>query len=187
MQSADLRERDDLAGAGRLDRSPVRCVPAQRQVRTRPVVVVEIRCEDPPQVPLVEDDHVVQAFPHDGPDHPFRKRILPRRPWGSDDFLDAHSNNASTKHGSVDAVAIPDYVAWCRVPREGFADLLCHPRRGWICRHTEMHDPPALMTKHDEGEESYVRKLVTELSGGVFGYLDSVLERHSFDEFGELI
>ena len=23
--------------------------------------------------------------------------------------------------------------------------------------------------------------------GGVFGYLDSVLERHSFDEFGELI
>ena len=35
--------------------------------------------------------------------------------------------------------------------------------------------------------ESYVRKLVTELSGGVFGYLDSVLERHSFDEFGELI
>ena len=36
-------------------------------------------------------------------------------------------------------------------------------------------------------ETSYVRKLVTELSGGVFGYLDSVLERHSFDEFGELI
>ena len=35
--------------------------------------------------------------------------------------------------------------------------------------------------------KSYVRKLVTELSGGVFGYLDSVLERHSFDEFGELI
>ena len=39
----------------------------------------------------------------------------------------------------------------------------------------------------DQFEESYVRKLVTELSGGVFGYLDSVLERHSFDEFGELI
>ena len=37
------------------------------------------------------------------------------------------------------------------------------------------------------GWMSYVRKLVTELSGGVFGYLDSVLERHSFDEFGELI
>ena len=40
---------------------------------------------------------------------------------------------------------------------------------------------------NDRLYESYVRKLVTELSGGVFGYLDSVLERHSFDEFGELI
>ena len=39
----------------------------------------------------------------------------------------------------------------------------------------------------DSRAQSYVRKLVTELSGGVFGYLDSVLERHSFDEFGELI
>ena len=40
---------------------------------------------------------------------------------------------------------------------------------------------------YDRNPGSYVRKLVTELSGGVFGYLDSVLERHSFDEFGELI
>ena len=44
-----------------------------------------------------------------------------------------------------------------------------------------------LLEKRDVGALSYVRKLVTELSGGVFGYLDSVLERHSFDEFGELI
>ena len=39
----------------------------------------------------------------------------------------------------------------------------------------------------DVTTSSYARKLVTGLSGGVFGYLDSVLERHSFDEFGELI
>ena len=45
----------------------------------------------------------------------------------------------------------------------------------------------SLLEKRDVGALSYVRKLVTELSGGVFGYLDSVLERHSFDEFGELI
>ena len=44
--------------------------------------------------------------------------------------------------------------------------------------------PETVITWH---RKSYVRKLVTELSGGVFGYLDSVLERHSFDEFGELI
>ena len=32
---------------------------------------------------------------------------------------------------------------------------------------------------------SYGRKLVTALSGGVFDLLDPVLERYSFDEFGE--
>ena len=35
--------------------------------------------------------------------------------------------------------------------------------------------------------QSYGRKLVTALSGGVFDLLDPVLERYSFDEFGELV
>jgi hypothetical protein len=34
--------------------------------------------------------------------------------------------------------------------------------------------------------KSYGRKLVTGISGGVFDLLDPVLERYSFDEFGEL-
>ncbi len=34
--------------------------------------------------------------------------------------------------------------------------------------------------------ESYARKLVTVISGGVFDLLDPVLERHSFDELGEV-
>jgi hypothetical protein len=34
---------------------------------------------------------------------------------------------------------------------------------------------------------SYARKLVMVISGGVFCKLDPVLERHSFDEFGELV
>ena len=35
--------------------------------------------------------------------------------------------------------------------------------------------------------QSYARKLVTGTSGGVFDLLDPVLERRSFDEFGELV
>ncbi len=51
----------------------------------------------------------------------------------------------------------------------------------------QLHDLSDAETVEALAFKSYVRKLVTELSGGVFGYLDSVLERHSFDEFGELI
>jgi hypothetical protein len=34
---------------------------------------------------------------------------------------------------------------------------------------------------------SYARKLVTEPSGGVFGLLDAVPDRRSFDDFSELV
>ena len=62
-----------------------------------------------------------------------------------------------------------------------------------VSKYIERHRKPPSQTwrtflrNHVGCLASYVRKLVTELSGGVFGYLDSVLERHSFDEFGELI
>jgi hypothetical protein len=42
------------------------------------------------------------------------------------------------------------------------------------------------MMRHRRQFLSYGRKLVTALSGGVFDLLDPVLERYSFDEFGEL-
>ncbi len=35
-------------------------------------------------------------------------------------------------------------------------------------------------------QENYARKLVTVISGGVFDLLDPVLERHSFDDVGEM-
>jgi hypothetical protein len=45
----------------------------------RPLGVVEADelGEDRPQVPLVDDDELIQAFPAEGPDHPFRDRIGP--------------------------------------------------------------------------------------------------------------
>ncbi len=35
-------------------------------------------------------------------------------------------------------------------------------------------------------KKSYAQKLVTGHSGGVFDWLDPVLERYSFDELGEV-
>ncbi len=44
-----------------------------------------------------------------------------------------------------------------------------------------------LSRSEDEAtRKSYARKLVTVISGGVFDLLDPVLERHSFDELGEV-
>ena len=45
----------------------------------------------------------------------------------------------------------------------------------------------AATTGMRRGEVSYCRKLVTVCSGGVLNLLDSVLESHSLDDFGEMI
>src|SRR5262245_39740563 len=43
----------------------------KREVRPRLVVVADVLLENSPEMVLVENDEVVEAFSTDGPDHPF--------------------------------------------------------------------------------------------------------------------
>ena len=43
-----------------------------------------------PEMGLAEHDHMVEAFAADGADQTFAIRILPRRAWRDENFLDAH-------------------------------------------------------------------------------------------------
>jgi hypothetical protein len=78
MQAADLRRDDDLAGSG-TRRPAVRGVFAQAEMRAAPMVVGEIRAKHAAEMPVVEDDHVVQTLAANGADHAFDVRILPGR------------------------------------------------------------------------------------------------------------
>ena len=50
MQTADVRQRDDLAALGRFNFSFNRRVSIERQVRPRMMIIVEIIGKNPPQV-----------------------------------------------------------------------------------------------------------------------------------------
>ena len=64
MQAAEDRERDDLAHPRRLDGPRERRVLARREMRSQRVIIgIEVLAEDPPEVPLVQHDHVVEAVP----------------------------------------------------------------------------------------------------------------------------
>ena len=64
MQAAENRERDDLAHTWRPHGSRDRRVLAEREVRShRVVIALQVLAEDPPEVPLVQHDHVVEAVP----------------------------------------------------------------------------------------------------------------------------
>ena len=78
MQATDFANRDDHAALRRLDRASAGCILVEREVSASPVIVLEVRAQDASQVPLAENDDMVQTLPPDRADEPLRDGILPR-------------------------------------------------------------------------------------------------------------
>ena len=55
---------------GRLHWSRLQTVFLQPQIGPAPVTVVQVVTENPPEIPLAQGDHVIEAFSPDRPDHP---------------------------------------------------------------------------------------------------------------------
>ena len=66
---------------------------------------------------LAQDDKVVHTLASDRSDQPFGTAILPRR--GRRDGLvpDAHGAQSTHDDGAINAIPIPDEVAWRLIPR----------------------------------------------------------------------
>ena len=63
MKSADLRNRNDAPARWRLHFAPIGAVVVERLMRAGGVVVREIRTQQTSEVPFVEHDDVIEAFP----------------------------------------------------------------------------------------------------------------------------
>ena len=111
VESADLRQRNDLTMRWRLDSARFRGVFVESQVRARAVIVADVIAETTPQVSLVEDDDVVEEFASDGTDHALGEGILPRRAGRGENLGDADALRPSSKFASVDAVAVAEEEA----------------------------------------------------------------------------
>ncbi len=51
------------------------------------VIVIEIVAKNPPQMPLVEDNHMIQTVTAYRSDNAFNIRVLPRRARRRDDLI----------------------------------------------------------------------------------------------------
>ena len=76
---------------------------AQRAVRPLRVVVVDVLGQDGAQVPLVQRDHVVEALPAEGADHPLGDRVGAGRPHRREHRLDAEGLRPLPEVAAVDA------------------------------------------------------------------------------------
>src|SRR4051795_8431896 len=71
MPPADFGPRHDTTGADRLDGARLRRILAEREVRSRALVIRHVRSKQPSEMPLVEHDHMVQTLAADGPNDAF--------------------------------------------------------------------------------------------------------------------
>src|SRR6266446_10182674 len=153
MKATDFSNRDDLAEFRPLNWSAVGCVLVERQVSAGPMIVGEVRGQDASQMPLGENDDMVQALASHRANEPLREGILPGTARGRDDFTDPHAFDALTKRVPVDTVAIAEKITRRRIVRERVDELLGGPGGGGMLGDVEVDEAPAVVGEHDEDEE----------------------------------
>src|SRR3954447_23727413 len=99
-------------------------------MRPAPMVVGEIRAKDSAEMPLIDDDYVVETFASNGPDHAFDVRILPWTPRTRHHLGDAETGDAATHGLIVNSVSVSQEPVWSSVVREGIDQLLGGPGGG---------------------------------------------------------
>src|ERR1700730_11569700 len=116
MKSAQDGARTNDTGA--LHRARDWCILVQRPMRSEAIVVMGIRFQNPTQMRLAQDNHMIDALAPDRSDHPLGKAILPGRGWCNWPIPDAHGAQSAGDDCTVDAIPVADHVARSFIPRE---------------------------------------------------------------------
>ncbi len=121
------------------------------------VIISNVFLQDSTKMLFSKRNHMIQAFPPDGTDHPFHERILPGRFPGDDDLFDSHSPHPLSEISSIDGIPITNQIFRnASIAREGFDDLLCGPFHRWMRCHVEMNDPSPVMGQDKEAEQQSI-------------------------------
>ena len=153
MQPTHFWNLPDRAYLRPLDRPRYRTIHVQCPMRTPVMIILEITSQKPPQMWLVQDDHVVEAFATDTPDEPFDVGILPGTSGRDQHLFDPHVPYSLPKVRPVDTITVAQEMPRCLVPREGFDHLLCSPFRGGVLRDVQMNDAAPFMGQDETHEE----------------------------------
>jgi hypothetical protein len=99
-------------------------------MRPAKVIIGEICHQDAHQVPLVQDNDVVQTLAADAADQPLHVWILPGRARRREDLFDAEVGGGAVQGFAVTAIAVVKQEARRRVERERLRDLAGDPSGG---------------------------------------------------------
>src|SRR3954452_25300184 len=91
------------------------------------VVILLVREQHMPQLPLAEHDHMIKALASDRADQSFGIAILPRRSRRYRSVANAHRSNAPGECLSIDAIPITNEILWRALPVTCLRDLSRDP------------------------------------------------------------
>ena len=113
-------------------------------MRAPVVEIADILGQDPLQMALIEDEHVIQALGSDG-------RVGSRRSEWCANLGNTNIAHPTIECGTITAVAVMNEKSWrLAIPSTAFDNLLSHPRGGGIRRHVHVENLPAGVMDHEE-------------------------------------
>src|SRR5258708_1347045 len=86
-----------------------------------------VRFQNPTQMHLAQDNHMIDALAPDRSDQPFGKAILPRRGWRGRLVPDAHGAKSACDNAPIDPIPIPDELVPSLIPRKALPYLTSRP------------------------------------------------------------
>src|SRR5713101_2733508 len=119
-------------------------------MRSDTVVVVGVRFQNPMQMHLAQDNHMIDALAPDRSDQPFGKAILPRRGWRGRLAPDAHGAKSACDNAPIDPIPIADEVVRSFIPGKGLRYLTGNPFCRRICSDV---GPDALSAAEPDDDE----------------------------------
>src|SRR5215510_13948786 len=115
----------------------------------------------------IEDDQMIEGFSANTANYSFRIRVLERRMWRGDHFLNLHPIHPASKLFSIDRISIPEEIERRGIIRKGFDDLLSGPLGCRIRGHIEMNNLPATVKKDAEAVQN--AEIYCRDSGKIYG------------------
>src|SRR3989442_10894292 len=149
----DLRDRNDAPARRRLHFAPMRAVVVEGLMRVGGVVVREVTAQQAAEMPFVEHDDVIEAFPSNRPDDGLGERFLPGRSRGDEDLANPQAFCPPYEHVAVDSVPIAEQVLRRCLFREALDKLVGGPGGGWVVGDVEMDEFTTVVSKDQESEE----------------------------------
>ena len=122
-------------------------------MRAGGVVVREVTAQQTSEMPFVDHDDLIEAFPSNRPDDALGEGILPGRSRSDEDLACPQAFHPPCEHVAVDSVPIAEQVLGRGLFREALDQLVGGPGGGWVVGDVEMDEFSTVVSQDQEPEE----------------------------------